>query len=715
MNKHSGSDKSIEGESSVENIPIIFDSNVDSVNQNANIKNSELNNNDKKKARPDSPFNPKKLQSNQPNFLTKDEMMIKQVHKQNAYSMREMATGNKKVDVTGQGYGLGFPVILAKRQKHGSSRAVILKDMDTEYANSMRGIVIPNIKNTERRQSYRVGYKEPLDEFEQKLINDNNVTKTWEKRSTIIENDDEMSPLKRRGSVIEDPCPLEFGHIKKVEQELEAMSRGSNRFVDVTLNATDLLNKDVTKKIIGYHMYNKGSYRSVDSKDRGRKDSIFAGQDLGIIKEKMRESEDNMRLSFNEEINISGNDPMLGINEKDLNMKILQDFKDQSNKKSKYQTSPSKFSNHGQRNRSNNHKRNSLIDAKNLSPIEEPHKLQSNSYLNRIITDKSFEHDEFIENNAILMAQNLISYKDLQTRMENMIHNPRQIQIDADKFKAVDFSLNKKLMFDCDCFTTTNNKNYFGNYQVNVLEEFQKISHKEMQSFILMISKLNDLIKGAEEAYNTKKNKPINPLDNSLKEVVKTDIDLIKMAQRKIYSVSNRNVDKRNSIMNSRAASSNRGIISLSKDSKNSQTEDHRRKSIVKLNNKSAFVGNPFDKKRSQNNSFSMDKNEIATNSENPNKENNKNLNLPRVSAFNQHNSNRSIRLTDKNKEKTNQDVRPNKGVSKFKITRSPNCNNNSLNSSLQKEQKDTKDNEEPNIFDQSEELLKEQSKLDAF
>jgi len=70
------------------------------------------------------------------------------------------------------------------------------------------------------------------------------------------------------------------------------------------------------------------------------------------------------------------------------------------------------------------------------------------------------------------MAQNLISYKDLQTRMENMIHNPRQIQIDADKFKAVDFSLNKKLMFDCDCFTTTNNKNYFGNYQVNVLEEF---------------------------------------------------------------------------------------------------------------------------------------------------------------------------------------------------------------------------------------------------
>jgi len=85
---------------------------------------------------------------------------------------------------------------------------------------------------------------------------------------------------------------------------------------------------------------------------------------------------------------------------------------------------------------------------------------------------------------------------------------------------------------------------------------------------MLMISKLNDLIKGAEEAYNTKKNKPINPLDNSLKEVVKTDIDLIKMAQRKIYSVSNRNVDKRNSIMNSRAASSNRGIISLSKDSK---------------------------------------------------------------------------------------------------------------------------------------------------
>ena len=152
------------------------------------------------------------------------------------------------------------------------------------------------------------------------MIND--ITKTFEKRSTIIENDDEMSPFKKRGSIIEDTCPLEFGHVKKVEYELEAMSRGSNRFVDVTLNATDLLNKDVTKRIIGQHMYNKGSYRSVDSRDRGRKDSIFAGQDLGVIKEKMRESEDNLRLSINEEINISGNDNILGINEKDLNMKI---------------------------------------------------------------------------------------------------------------------------------------------------------------------------------------------------------------------------------------------------------------------------------------------------------------------------------------------------------------------------------------------------------
>lgn len=50
-------------------------------------------------------------------------------------------------------------------------------------------------------------------------------------------------------------------------------------------------------------------------------------------------------------------------------------------------------------------------------------------------------------------------------------------------FKSTDFQLNKKLMFDCDCYFWSDKKtNYFKNYQRGVLEEFLKISTHEKNS-----------------------------------------------------------------------------------------------------------------------------------------------------------------------------------------------------------------------------------------
>ena len=50
-------------------------------------------------------------------------------------------------------------------------------------------------------------------------------------------------------------------------------------------------------------------------------------------------------------------------------------------------------------------------------------------------------------------------------------------------FKSTDFGLNKKLMFDCDCyFRSSTKKDYFKNYQRGVLEEFIKISTHEKNS-----------------------------------------------------------------------------------------------------------------------------------------------------------------------------------------------------------------------------------------
>merc|ERR1712224_15072 len=230
-------------------------------------------------------------------------------------------------------------------------------------------------------------------------------------------------------------------------------------------------------------------------------------------------------------------------------------------------------------------KRNSIVDLKNMSPnninlqnkCSDLNKKVNNTEANVGNDNKNYKKQSSIisildndnEDNTKLMSQNMISYLELQQRMEKILQNKQKVLVNVEGFKAVDFHLNKKLMFDCDCFNNTEKKGYFSNYKVGVLEEFLNISHRELQSLLLVLSKLNDLIKGAEEAYASaiKLNQPnTNFAFKNGKDSSPNEHNSIKNAIKPGLHLSNRNVQKRDNVVKARYTP-NRAIISVSRDS----------------------------------------------------------------------------------------------------------------------------------------------------
>ncbi len=199
---------------------------------------------------------------------------------------------------------------------------------------------------------------------------------------------------------------------------------------------------------------------------------------------------------------------------------------------------------------------------------------------------------------------------------------------------------------------------------------------------LLIFSKLNDLIKGAESAYQTAKtNQPNHNFRKSSKNIEKNDFhpinnqnifslrnskDVSTLENNSISNViktglqlSNRNVQKRDTIIKTRGTS-NRAIISVSRDSKNSQNDEIRK--IPKNPTNHSAIVNSFNRKQSQNYSLmiqrtnSTDKND--TDQLGINKENTKCLNLPNVNAFNLQGSNRSLHLSDANLNGSKEKIR---------------------------------------------------------
>lgn len=428
--KGSSSDKSIDDDQNVDNMHALKTSPNDSINLQIDLKYQKETGNNQTLEEIDSPFNAKKVKSNQPNFLTKDEMVIKQLHKQYYHSMRTVDTGSKMAEKKGSNaHNLGFPVILGTRQKHKSSRAVVLRDLDAQYEKSNRGIIIPDGKNSATRRNYSINTGKN-EEFEPKSFDNKN----FEKKSSIIDNTDDTSRVQRMNA------------------ELDAVTKGSRRFVDINVPVSNLINDDIRQEISvekkqnlsnGAKIYKKGSTRTVDTHENVyRRNTILEGVGLSMIRETIKDTENTIKIPNNNEITIESFDNAICITEKDINMKILQELTDQPKKKdhTRLNMHTNNFPTNKIRNKTQDNKRNSVIDLKNSSPNNVNLNLQTkgldlnkktvSTEVNILNENKNFKKqdsiisildDEEKENNAKLMSQNLISYSELQQRIEKIV------------------------------------------------------------------------------------------------------------------------------------------------------------------------------------------------------------------------------------------------------------------------------------------------------